>query len=123
MRRPASPALAGGPWIELLTAVEVDGLSGDERLEQVSLKHPPTGTRETRLCPSLLCFIGAQPTTGWLADQVLLDAKGFVLTDRQLPDAVDGAATGALPFEISVRGQLRSRVLAPATAPTRLSQV
>lgn len=96
--------IVADPQIELVTEVEVNGLDGEERLERVSLKHLTTGTRETRLCASLFCFIGAQPATGWLADQVLLDARGFVLTDRQLPDGEDGAATGALPFETSVPG-------------------
>lgn len=95
--------IAADPRIELLTEVEVDGLGGETRLERVSLEHLPAGARETRPWASLFCFIGARPATSWLGDHVLLDGKGFVLTDRQLPD-LDGSATRALPFETSVRG-------------------
>jgi thioredoxin reductase (NADPH) len=56
----------------------------------------------------LLCFIGAQPATEWLRDVVVLDERGFVLTDRSLPDTViEGplfATRRPLPFETSVPG-------------------
>jgi thioredoxin reductase (NADPH) len=35
---------------------------------------------------------------------VALDRDGFVLTDRQLPDAASSGASPALPFETSVPG-------------------
>jgi len=57
---------------------------------------------------ALFCFIGAKPTTSWLADTLLLDPKGFVLTDRALSrDALtDGVFTSRepLPFETSAPG-------------------
>ncbi len=35
---------------------------------------------------------------------MLLDEDGFILTDRQLPQAPDGARSSALPFESSIPG-------------------
>jgi len=35
---------------------------------------------------------------------VTLDANGFVLTDRQLPDTATAGTSGALPFETSTPG-------------------
>lgn len=94
------------PNIELRTRVEVKGLAGDERLEQVTLGHLDTGEHREVPCSGLFCFIGARPETAWLDGGVRLDADGFVLTDRQLagsPD-VDATASIPLPFETSVPG-------------------
>ncbi len=92
------------PKIDLLTSVEVQGLAGETRLEQVTLKHTITGREQTTLCSGLFCFIGARPATAWLKDCVMLDRDGFVLTDRQLPEAPSAGTSGALPFETSMPG-------------------
>jgi thioredoxin reductase (NADPH) len=96
------------PRIELLTSTEVRALTGDGHLEHVSLEHTPTGERRTVRCAGLFCFIGAEPATAWLGDAVELDAKGFLLTDRSLPDAISRAPRFAdrhpLPFETSLPG-------------------
>jgi thioredoxin reductase (NADPH) len=92
------------PRIELITGVEVERLVGEDHLEQVVLKQTATGEQQTLPCSGLFCFIGARPATAWLRDSVLLDSDGFVLTDRQLPEELDGQRSGALPFETSVPG-------------------
>jgi thioredoxin reductase (NADPH) len=89
------------PKVDLLTGVEVQRLAGEDRLEEVTLKHTATGQSRTLACSGLFCFIGATPATGWLAADVLLDGHGFVITDRQIPDSVTGAFD-PLPFETSV---------------------
>lgn len=93
--------------IEVSRTTEVRALAGDQALSSVVLEHVPTGERRTVPCAGLFCFIGAEPATGWLADRVALDPKGFVLTDRQLPEAVllaSYAGRDPLPFETSVMG-------------------
>ena len=98
------------PKIELLTGVEVQGLAGDGHLEQVTLRrHADAASQRTLACAGLFCFIGASPATGWLGDGVALDEDGFVLTDRQLPDAGVAAGTGA--------ARCRSRRRCPACSP------
>jgi thioredoxin reductase (NADPH) len=92
------------PKIQLLTGVEVDALSGESRLEQVTLREVGSGRRRSVPCAGLFCFIGASPATGWLGDGVLLDEDGFVLTDRQLPAPLSEGPGGRLPFETSVAG-------------------
>lgn len=92
------------PKIDLLTGVEVAGLAGESRLEQVTLRHATTGDRQTVPCSGLFCFIGARPATAWLGDAVMLDGDGFVLTDRQLPAPLSDGASERLPFETSVPG-------------------
>ncbi|HWX95673.1 MAG TPA: FAD-dependent oxidoreductase, partial [Solirubrobacteraceae bacterium] len=91
------------PKVDLLTGVEVETLAGEDRLEHVTLKHTATGQRQTIACSGLFCFIGATPATGWLAADVLLDRRGFVLTDRQVPESISGGSE-PLPFETSVPG-------------------
>jgi thioredoxin reductase (NADPH) len=92
------------PKIELLTGVEVCGLGGETRLEQIALADVKTGEQRTLAASGLFCFIGASPATAWLGDVVALDRDGFVLTDRQLADAPAGGAGTPLPFETSVPG-------------------
>jgi thioredoxin reductase (NADPH) len=92
------------PKIELVTGVEVRALAGREHLEGVTLVHKPTGRRREIACTGLFCFIGARPATAWLADSVLLDGDGFILTDRQLPGPTSAETAGALPFETSAPG-------------------
>lgn len=96
------------PRIELLATTEVRGLEGEHHLERVTLEHTPTGELRTVECAGLFCFIGADPATAWLGETVELDARGFILTDRSLPDAVVAGdafvARSPLPFETSVPG-------------------
>jgi thioredoxin reductase (NADPH) len=92
------------PKIELITSVEVQALAGRERLEGATLVHKPTGRQQEIACTGVFCFIGARPATAWLADSVLLDDDGFILTDRQLPDPTSAETARALPFETSAPG-------------------
>ena len=96
------------PGIEVLNETEVRVLEGGDHLERVVLEHTPSGRTRTAGCRALFCFIGAQPATSWLGDTLLLDPKGFVLTDRALSrqaltDAVF-ASRDPLPFETSAPG-------------------
>ncbi len=94
--------------IEVRTHTEVRALDGDDHLARVTLEHTPSGQHDTIDCAGLFCFIGAEPATAWLGDCVALDRRGFVLTDRGLPEAVlagtDYAARAPLPFETSLPG-------------------
>ena len=96
------------PNIEVLTTSEVRAVEGDGHLDHVTLEHTPTGERRRMRCSGLFCFIGADPATGWLHGALELDAKGFILTDRSLPDAVTSgplfATRNPLPLETSVPG-------------------
>jgi thioredoxin reductase (NADPH) len=96
------------PRITLLVSTEVRELAGDEHLDTVTLEHTPTHERQTVECSGLFCFIGADAATSWLHDALALDDKGFVLTDRSLPNTVLGDATFAgrapFPYETSIPG-------------------
>jgi thioredoxin reductase (NADPH) len=95
------------PRIELLANTEVRDVHGESHLERVTIEQTKTGDRRTVACAGLFCFIGAVPVTTWLADAIALDDRGFVLTDRSLPDVVRNAtyvSRDPLPFETSLPG-------------------
>ena len=69
--------IAATPNIIVETGTEVVSMSGDNRLECVSLK-TPRGP-ETRPTSSIFIFIGAAPKTDWLPKDIALDPKGFIL--------------------------------------------
>ncbi len=96
------------PRIEVFTETQVRALAGGAHLDHVVLEYTPTGERRTVDCAGLFCFIGADPATAWLGDTLELDPKGFILTDRSLPDPITSgprfATRDPLPFETSVPG-------------------
>ena len=53
---------------------------GDEHLESLEIHDVATDQRETVAAGGLFIFIGAMPPTRWLADDILLDERGFILT-------------------------------------------
>jgi len=79
----------------------VSAVEGNGHLTGISVRNG--SGQETRLStPALFMFIGADPNTNWLSGCIELDAKGFVLTDQQLPREIAGnarwSAIGRTPF-------------------------
>ena len=60
------------------STVVVDG-AGDGRLEEVTIRHTPTGAEKSLATSGLFVMIGAHPCTDWLPESVGRDAHGFVL--------------------------------------------
>jgi thioredoxin reductase (NADPH) len=61
-------------------------LHGEDRLRAVTIRNTNSGQSTLIDAAGLFLMVGARPNTGWLADLVALDEKGFVKT---------GAAAGA----------------------------
>lgn len=78
------------PQIEVVARTEVTALVGDDTLEAVVLRSAelagPEGER-TLAVSGLFVFIGAQPSTAWLAGQLAVDDRGFVRTGADIPVA------------------------------------
>jgi thioredoxin reductase (NADPH) len=68
------------PRITLRTETEIVGLEGNGRLQRVLWQHRPTGSVETRGLSHVFVMTGADPSTRWLADCLVLDLKGFIKT-------------------------------------------
>jgi thioredoxin reductase (NADPH) len=73
--------------IEVMTGTQVVAVAGGEHLESITIA---CGSNErTVAATSMYVFIGAAPRTEWIADSVLCDEFGFILTGPDLP-RVDG---------------------------------
>ena len=80
------------PAIQLRTRTEIVGLEGGDRLQRVRWRDNRTGGVETYDVGHVFVMTGAEPTTRWLADCVVLDAKGFIKTGPDLSkDELAGA--------------------------------
>ena len=68
--------------IELLPHAQIKEVCGQDHLEAVMLD--VSSTVEKRPARALFGFIGAKPSTEWVRDLIACDAKGFLLTGRDL---------------------------------------
>jgi thioredoxin reductase (NADPH) len=84
--------LARIPSVEVRTHTEVVELVGERAVEALVVEDNRTGERTRLDATALFVFVGAEPRTGWLGDEVALDAKGFVLTGRDLDGREDEQA-------------------------------
>jgi thioredoxin reductase (NADPH) len=95
------------PEVEMLLNTEVRRLRGDRVLRQVEIESLATGERGSLDANALFVFIGAEPRTAWLQDQLAVDEHGFVLAG---PDAViataaaDASVRKPMLFETSRAG-------------------
>jgi thioredoxin reductase (NADPH) len=81
--------ISGNPSIELLCNSELCSLEGENDLEKVSWVNNRTGETRSAEVHHIFIMAGASPNTDWLQGSVELDEKGFVLTGRDLPLAID----------------------------------
>lgn len=70
--------------IEVAGRKEIEKVCGGEHLEELHIKNLDTGEVSITPADALFIFIGAKPATGWLADNILKDEKGFLFTGRDL---------------------------------------
>ena len=84
--------IAYNPRITVRACSEVVGAGGDGRLERITVRDLTTGTSEEVACRGLFLLLGAEPHCEWLPDDLARDARGFVLTGRDVPPQrwVDG---------------------------------
>lgn len=75
--------IAASPRITLHARTEITAFHGDDTLTAVTWADRSSGLSETRSVKNVFMMIGAVPNTGWLADCLALDPKGFVPTGLQ----------------------------------------
>jgi len=97
------------PNIRVRPGTEIESVEGDGRVETVRLKSLAGGASASEEADALFVFIGTRPRSDWLPPDVLRDAKGFVLTGRDLAAAEAYARVwkeprAPLPLESSVPG-------------------
>ena len=74
--------------IRVRTRTEIERVEGDGHVERVAFKGDD-GASQIEDVDAVFVFIGTKPRSDWLPATVLRDAKGFVLTGRDL--ALDAA--------------------------------
>ena len=83
--------------VEVLLQTEVRRIVGDERVEGIEVEHTNTGATRRIDASAIFSFIGAAPRTRWLPPGIQTDAKGFVLTGRDVVTG-DGGPISHQPF-------------------------
>jgi thioredoxin reductase (NADPH) len=73
--------------IAVRPTTEVVSGGGRGSLETLTLRHRPSGTTEAVPASALFVMIGTEPRTQWLEGSVARDARGFILTGRDLSPA------------------------------------
>ena len=68
------------PNIRVATQSEVTAVHGSGSLEAIDVIDRATGDTTRHASGGLFIFIGADADTGWLCDEIALDARGYVLT-------------------------------------------
>lgn len=86
--------LEADPRITIHFGAEIIGLDGSEQLSKVSFRRD--GETHEMAAKGVFVMVGAVPNTGWLPNEVALDAKGFVETGT--------AVGGGSQYETSVPG-------------------
>ncbi|MBM3727121.1 MAG: fused response regulator/thioredoxin-disulfide reductase [Acidobacteria bacterium] len=99
--------IAETPNIQVRGQTTIEAVEGQGRLERVHLT--VDGAPRMEEASALFILIGTQPHSGWLPPEVLRDARGFVLTGRDVAGHPEFSAVwreprGPMPFETSVPG-------------------
>jgi thioredoxin reductase len=78
------------PNIDITYGVQVAGGTGGDRLESLVLEDRASGQRRQVAADGLFVLIGSRPRTEWLAETLMRDQWGFILTG---PDVVAEVGT------------------------------
>jgi thioredoxin reductase (NADPH) len=81
--------IAGTPNIEVWGHTQVKEVIGGDSLEKVIVQFNQRQNCEGFDAAALFVFIGAQPVSTWLPDDVIKDNKGFVSTGREMSTLKD----------------------------------
>jgi thioredoxin reductase (NADPH) len=76
--------IAATPNIEVRVCTEIVACHGKDRLEAIELRALGGNATETVPAEYLFAFLGAQPRTEWLGDEIARDPRGFILTGPDL---------------------------------------
>jgi thioredoxin reductase (NADPH) len=85
------------PNIEVRPFCQVAAAHGEGKLERLTIACGQNGVTEEVPASALFIFIGAQPRTDWLNDQVARDSQGFILAGFDL--LRDGKPPKGWPLE------------------------
>ena len=90
--------------IDVRLTTEVVDVTGEGRLERVTLRDTATGDIEEMEAAGLFLLIGARPHTDWLPETIERDQWGFVLTDRDASGVHWTLDRRPYPYETCIPG-------------------
>ena len=96
--------LRATPNVQVHLRARVVDAHGDSRLEALTLEDIGSGGRQRASAAAVFIMIGGEPHTEWLRNRVHLSDRGFILTDRDIPQAAWPLQRAPLPFETSLPG-------------------
>ncbi len=94
------------PNVHVRLGTEIVGGGGDGALEHLVLRDRATGAEQTVAADGLFLMIGASPHTRWLPPEIARDARGFVLTGKDVDSADWPLERRPLHLETSMPGVL-----------------
>jgi thioredoxin reductase (NADPH) len=72
--------------ISVETQTTVCAILGDNHVEAIKLRNEASGSVDERRADAVFAFIGADAETSWLPATVQRDARGYVVTGRDVAD-------------------------------------
>jgi thioredoxin reductase (NADPH) len=87
------------PNIRVRTRTRLIGVGGDGHLERITIADDAAGTQETIPATSVFVFIGAEPRTDWLTEQLARDGHGFLQTGPDIPHDPRTGKPAAWPLD------------------------
>ncbi|MDR0826339.1 MAG: FAD-dependent oxidoreductase [Desulfovibrio sp.] len=68
----------------------ITALHGEKQLEGISLKRLDTGKEEFLPLDGLFVFVGFDPVSGFLPEEISRDSQGFIVTDTEMRTNIPG---------------------------------
>ncbi|WP_203217855.1 FAD-dependent oxidoreductase [Nocardia terpenica] len=96
--------IEGCPNLVVHPHTEVAAVHGTEHLTGLDLRDNITGTDTRVSTNSLYILIGAVPNTGWVADSIALDERGFIRTGTEVKDTAWPLTRDPMLTETSLPG-------------------
>jgi thioredoxin reductase (NADPH) len=78
------------PKIAIVWNSKVAAIEGKEKVEQIRLLNTKDGSESTLKTDGVFIFIGWEPNTGFLGEQVRHDDRGYVITDDAMRTSMKG---------------------------------
>jgi thioredoxin reductase (NADPH) len=81
---------AMNPKINFVLDTIIEEIVGKDRVEAVKIKNLKSGSSFLVNCHGVFVFVGINPQTDFLKNQLAMDEKGFIISDENLKTSQDG---------------------------------
>lgn len=78
------------PKINFVLGNVIEEIIGENKVEAVKLKNVKSQAPKILSCQGVFIFVGIEPNTAFLKEQLRLDEKGFIITDEDLKTSLEG---------------------------------